>query len=126
MNRILLRVVLGVTILGAVSATALAQGRGRGNDWGRRSNWFADRDFRGNRWRRQDWKCGKFVNCHDARDGRVDGRGPWRTSRFWRNGNGNFFSRGSNVGYRNRYRMNDYWRRRHLMNDNWSSRRWRY
>lgn len=22
------------------------------------------------------WKCGKFVNCHDARDGRWDGRGP--------------------------------------------------
>ncbi|MCA1643647.1 MAG: hypothetical protein LC785_17275, partial [Acidobacteria bacterium] len=23
-------------------------------------------------------KCDKFVNCHDARDGRVDGRGPRR------------------------------------------------
>ncbi len=23
-------------------------------------------------------KCGKFVNCHDARDGRWDGRGPQR------------------------------------------------
>ena len=25
-----------------------------------------------------DRKCAKFVNCHDARDGRVDGRGPNR------------------------------------------------
>ena len=24
-------------------------------------------------------KCGKFVNCHDARDGRWDGRGPRRS-----------------------------------------------
>ena len=25
-----------------------------------------------------DKKCAKFVNCHDARDGRLDGRGPNR------------------------------------------------
>lgn len=25
-------------------------------------------------------KCEKFVNCHDARDGRWDGRGPDRSS----------------------------------------------
>jgi hypothetical protein len=35
-----------------------------------------------------DKKCGKFVNCHDARDGRVDGRGPDRrdslTNRIFR------------------------------------------
>jgi hypothetical protein len=30
-----------------------------------------DRHGRGRR-----GKCGKFVNCHDARDGRRDGRGP--------------------------------------------------
>jgi len=52
-----------------VSSTAMAQGRGRG-----RSNW--------------DKKCSKFVNCHDARDGRWDGRGPNRnrfsTDRFYR------------------------------------------
>lgn len=38
---------------------------------------------------RTDKKCGKFVNCHDARDGRWDGRGPRRnntslTSRIFR------------------------------------------
>jgi hypothetical protein len=27
---------------------------------------------------RRDRKCGKFINCHDARDGRWDGRGPRR------------------------------------------------
>ena len=38
-----------------------AQGRGNGR-WHGRSN--------------RSWKCGKFVNCHDARDGRWDNRGP--------------------------------------------------
>lgn len=28
--------------------------------------------------RNTDRKCDKFVNCHDARDGRWDGRGPRR------------------------------------------------
>lgn len=28
--------------------------------------------------RLDDKKCAKFVNCHDARDGRWDGRGPDR------------------------------------------------
>jgi hypothetical protein len=41
-------------------------------------------------------KCGKFVNCHDARDGRRDGRGP----------------RGSRVG-------------RHIWDDDDNDRRWR-
>jgi hypothetical protein len=103
-------------ILTAVTAVLLlvlpliasAQGRGRG--------WARGHD--------QSWKCGKFVNCHDARNGRWDGRGPYRT-RFSRNGI--FVARGSNVQYRNRYyNMNDYWRRRHLMRtrdfDNWRYR----
>jgi hypothetical protein len=38
-----------------------AQGRGRGHGNGRWGN-----------------KCDKFVNCHDARDGRWDDRGPRR------------------------------------------------
>ena len=38
-----------------------AQGRGHGNANGKWGN-----------------KCGKFVNCHDARDGRWDDRGPRR------------------------------------------------
>lgn len=33
---------------------------------------------RGRRVSQSDKKCAKFVNCHDARDGRWDGRGPRR------------------------------------------------
>ena len=50
----------------SVSADALAQGRGRGHGRGGFDN--------------EDRKCGKFVNCHDARDGRWDGRGPRRNT----------------------------------------------
>lgn len=55
--------VVGLVILFGASSDAMGQGRGR-----RASNW--------------DKKCEKFVNCHDARDGRWDGRGPNRRSRF--------------------------------------------
>jgi len=44
----------------AVPMLTAAQGRGRG--LGRRHN--------------KNWKCSIFVNCHDARNGRLDGRGP--------------------------------------------------
>jgi hypothetical protein len=47
---------LALMVAVALPAAAYGQGRGRG---------------RGNK-----DKCDKFVNCHDARDGRVDGRGP--------------------------------------------------
>lgn len=54
---------LGIVVVGLVmifaSSDAMGQGRGR-------------------RVSRSDKKCAKFVNCHDARDGRVDGRGPNR------------------------------------------------
>jgi len=43
---------------------------------------FAERHDQGRRRDRddekRDRKCEKFVNCHDARDGRRDGRGPRR------------------------------------------------
>lgn len=112
MNKILLKLIMCAAIVSVVSMTAFAQGRVRGVGQGRRADVFADRDFRGNR--NQYWKkCGKFVNCHDARDGRWDGRGPRRTNGFRRDGD--FVGRGSNVGYRTRFNTNDYWRRRHLM-----------
>ena len=50
---------LAVLVLVGGSYEASAQGRGR-----KSSNW--------------DKKCEKFVNCHDASEGRVDGRGPRR------------------------------------------------
>ena len=54
----------------AVPMLTAAQGRGRG--LGRGHN--------------QDWKCSIFVNCHDARDGRLDGRGPRANRIGFRNG----------------------------------------
>jgi len=44
----------------ALSIVSYAQGRGNGKGTGPNV----------------DKKCAKFVNCHDARDGRWDGRGP--------------------------------------------------
>jgi hypothetical protein len=123
MRNNILRIAFGTLIICVASASAFAQGRGRGNGHGRNADIFSNGRF-DNRGRNQNWKCGVFVNCHDARDGRVDGRGP-RTSR-----NNLFTSRGDRVGYRNRYNMNDYWRRRHVTstNNRWQyrSRSWRY
>ena len=51
---------LGLLMMLTVTTDAMGQGRGR-------------RVFRNS-----DRKCGIFVNCHDARDGRWDGRGPRR------------------------------------------------
>jgi len=81
MKRKLLLLASALLIVSAFSAAVLAQGRGRGVGLGRRSDVFADRgNARGRQWDNrgavQDWKCGKFVNCHDARNGRWDGRGP--------------------------------------------------
>lgn len=64
-----------MALLIVVSATVDAMGQGRGRRAGRND--------------RFDRKCEKFVNCHDARDGRWDGRGPDRDfdrrNRFRRN-----------------------------------------
>lgn len=53
-NRKMLLVVASLFLLAAVPAMSVGQGRGRG----------------------QEKKLDKFVNGHDARDGRWDGRGP--------------------------------------------------
>lgn len=69
----------------ALSGEAFAQKRGRGRA---NSTW-------GN-------KCAKFVNCHDARDGRWDNRGPRRRILYRRS------------NYRSQWerRNNNTWRRR--------------
>ena len=54
---------LALLMMLSVSSEVLGQGRGR-------------------RVSRLDKKCAKFVNCHDARDGRLDGRGPNRREGF--------------------------------------------
>jgi hypothetical protein len=61
----------------ALPVISYAQGRGNGRGRGRGSN--------------LSWKCRVFVNCHDARDGRWDNRGPRgsRIGRHIRHGNGN-------------------------------------
>ena len=71
--------ILGLLLAMAIPATALGQGRGRGH--GRGHN--GDSVWSNNK------KCAKFRNCHDARDGRWDGRGPRgsRVGNIWRNRN---------------------------------------
>jgi hypothetical protein len=80
-NRKMLLVLASLFLLAALPATSLAQGRGRG--------------------RGQDKKLDKFVNGHDARDGRWDGRGP-DYSRRSLIGN-EMRNRRSNTYYTNRY-----------------------
>jgi len=87
--------VVGLVLLFGSSTDAMGQGRGR-----RHSQW--------------DKKCEKFVNCHDARDGRWDGRGPNRRTGF----NNNF----------RRYRRHRDFDRisRRDRNRDWQHNRWRH
>ena len=64
-------ILLGLVLLVATPALTFAQGRGHGRH---------DRDKRG-----RSKKVVKFVNGHDARDGRWDGRGPNRNRNVYRN-----------------------------------------
>jgi hypothetical protein len=92
--------ILVLSLLMVVSVATDAMGQGRG----RRARGF-------------DKKCEKFVNCHDARDGRWDGRGPNRRSDF------------TNTFRRRRNRDRDFesirWRRRQRDRDFDHNRRWR-
>jgi hypothetical protein len=107
-SKLLAALFFGFVLLLALPAVSIAQGRGRGR--GRGYDWDNNK------------KCAKFVNCHDARDGRWDGRGPNSYRR-----NGNFLNRGDRVEYRNRsYSTNDYWRRRHSTYRRNSDMNWRY
>jgi hypothetical protein len=86
-KRKIVLVLVSLFLLSALPTIASAQGRGRG--------------------RGQDKKIGKFINGHDARDGRWDGRGP----------------RSTRVGHRNRWGnriyvpRNRHWGRRHDRTD---------
>lgn len=62
-HRNLFSLIILTLLLAVLPTTALGQGRGRGHG-------------RGGIFGNPNNKCGKFVNCHDARDGRIDGRGP--------------------------------------------------
>lgn len=105
MKKVFLTFLTCTALICVLSSSAFAQGRGRGMGLGRKS--------------------AVFVNGHDARDGRWDGRGPTRTVGVRRNGV--FVARGNRVAYRHRYNMGDYWNRRHVMNRTTNlNNRWRY
>ncbi len=123
-SSLILGAVAALLLAVAIPSTALAQGRGHGRgqgggDWSNRvernRDWSnrIDRDRSNRGWRRTssnlpnyNKKCGKFVNCHDARNGRWDGRGP-RGSRVgnvvWQN---RLRNRNSNEVWRYRTRRN--------------------
>lgn len=81
MSKRIIRLMVSMAIGCLIASTALSQGRGRGIGVMRKSDVFINsHDARqgrlDGRGRNLDWKCGRFVNCHDARNGRWDGRGP--------------------------------------------------
>jgi hypothetical protein len=104
-KRFILSVVAALLLAIAVPSTSFAQGRGNGRGHNKDVDWSSriDRNRSNSVWRnrnnndnwrhrsstwRNNKKCGKFVNCHDARAGRVDGRGPRGTrvgNLVWRN-----------------------------------------
>jgi len=101
-------------VLMSASYEAQAQGRGQGE-----SN--------------RDKKCSKFVNCHDASEGRWDGRGPrrtdsdnWNSRRFRHGGDFDNFSdqqRQRRHHHDREFNRNDYWRNRdRSRNRTWSHR----
>ena len=69
----------------ALPTLATAQGRGRGRGEERQEKQERKERREENKSdRKLDRKCAKFVNCHDASDGRRDGKGPDRPSAFER------------------------------------------
>ena len=67
-------IVMGLLLATAIPATALGQDRGQGRGRGRvRNTGWPNRTTRSSTDNR---KCAKFKNCHDASEGRWDGRGP--------------------------------------------------
>jgi hypothetical protein len=95
--------VMALLLALSVPATSLGQSRSRGRH---------DGDWTNRNWSRHNRKkCGKFVNCHDARDGRWDNRGPRgdRVSNRWRNRNRNF---DGNDRFRRRVATREFFRNR--------------
>jgi hypothetical protein len=80
-NRKIALVLISLFLLAVLPSMASAQGRGRG--------------------RGQDKKLDKFINGHDARDGRWDGRGPQSTrvrNRIYRGNNSIYLPRNRQWG----------------------------
>ena len=98
---LLTSIMLTVLLAVMMPATASAQGRGHGRGHGRGGIFGSSHN-----------KCGKFVNCHDARDGRIDGRGPRRNSL------GNILLRNRRNRIRNRNLSDNLVRNRRYRNHN--------
>lgn len=97
-KRLLIVFAMATMLVAAVPTTSLGKDR-NGRRWRGRDN----RD--NSSWFRRNRKCRKFKNCHDARDGRWDGRGPNgdRVSNiFWRNRRNRDRDRFENRRWRNR------------------------
>lgn len=110
-NRKILLVGMGLMLMTALPAVAFAQGRGRG----------------------QEKKLDRFVNGHDARDGRWDGRGPVVGRRtgynnvFWQQRRGDRFrDREFDRNWRFRERRFELRRRGFDRDDFWRWQRQRY
>jgi hypothetical protein len=88
-------------------ATAQGQGRGRGQERQEKQERKERREEN-----KSDRKCAKFVNCHDASDGRRDGKGPDRRSSLER------------LSHRHRNRDLDNNARRRLQRRHDRSREW--
>src|SRR5687767_9937284 len=78
-------IVMALLLVVAIPATSFGKEQGRRNGRGRN---FDSR------------KCGKFVNCHDARNGRWDGRGRRNAFRSYQRDNRWQFSRWRNIRLR--------------------------
>ena len=95
-------VVFGLIVVVSLPVTTSAQGRGRGRD----------KDFE-----KSERKREKFINGHDARDGRWDGRGPSRSRERYFDDDFGRFRRQRNRDYYN----DDYWRLRRMRHRGWNS-----
>jgi hypothetical protein len=107
---------LAFLVLMGASYDARAKGRGRGDS-------------------KEDKKCAKFVNCHDASEGRVDGRGPrrgnddndnwnWRRNRRGRDDNDSWNWRNDRRRRDSDNSDNRWSRRSHHRNSDNSDNRW--
>jgi hypothetical protein len=104
MKGLILLLVTMTLLIVVVPSDAAAQGRG---------HWRQDSSL--------GKKCDKFVNCHDARNGKWGNRGVSRGAyrdRYWRN-----YRNGTYSNYRNRYGNRVYTTHRNRTDDTYRVRR---
>lgn len=106
------RVLVCTAILSLFIAIVLPSAAYANNDRGRGQERRYERrdDRRGGNYRRDKRKQEKFVNGHDARDGRWDGRGPRRYQSLNRSDRQNYNYRVVNRNQRRYYNRSDQYR----------------